>query len=321
MPQSTRAPSGGWRPSGGCSLFVCDIASFGHASRTDGVQEHLRAVMYAALRGSFDDAKIGYDQCYQEDRGDGAMIAVPPDLDTALLLTSVVDRLRAEVRRHNAVSNAAAQMRLRVAVHTGEVRWDGQGLVGTAVNHVFRLLDAAVFKDALSQSGAGLALIVSQRVHDDVVRHGRGLVDPGDYRQVEVRVKETETTAWIAIPGHRRQGTGPTQEVVPQSDLPSVPPLTRGSDVQILFELVDRVLDIPLMRAERGREQVVGVLSIDIAGVIPRSAEARSDVHAIIRTCLDYPGGLQEVLQAIRGFVGDSMAVQRLEQTIARLLL
>src|SRR5712664_373395 len=62
MRDSSDTTSGGWRPSGGCSLFVCDIASFGHASRTDGVQEHLRAVMYAALRGSFDDAKVGYDQ-------------------------------------------------------------------------------------------------------------------------------------------------------------------------------------------------------------------------------------------------------------------
>jgi class 3 adenylate cyclase len=313
--------SGGWLPSGSCSLFVCDIASFGHASRTDEVQEHVRAAMYRGLRDSFEGAGVGYDDCYLEDRGDGAMIAVPPDRATALLLTSVVDRLRAEMRRHNGVSNEAAQIRLRVAVHTGEVRWDGNGLVGTAVNHVFRLLDAAVFKQALSDSGASVALIVSQRVHEDVVKHGRGLVDPGDYRQVEIRVKETQTTAWIMIPGISPQAAGQAQDLVRHDDPPSAPWLAREGDTQVLFELVDRTLDIPLMRAERGREQVVSALSIDIAVVIPRSADARSDVHAIIRTCLDYAGGLQELLLAIKGFVGDSMAMQRLEQTIARLLL
>jgi hypothetical protein len=195
-----------WRPSGPCSLFACDIVSFGHTSRTDQVQTHLRTVLFSRLRDSFDDGGIGYDRCYAEDRGDGAVIVVPPDADVALLITSVVDRLHTEVRRYNDLSSEAAQMRLRVAVHTGEVDWDG-GLVGAAVNYVFRLLDAAPFKDALRSSGSGLALIVSARVHEDLVRSGLGLVDPSDYRQVEVQVKEAKTTAWFRIPGERPLGT------------------------------------------------------------------------------------------------------------------
>jgi hypothetical protein len=87
-----------------------------------------------------------------------------------------------------------------------------------------------------------------------------------------------------------------------------------------LFRIVDDLLAIPQPRNERGRDQVVGVLSAAIAGAIPRSGEARADLFAIVKTCLDYHGGLQQLHQAIRGFVGESMAVQRLERTIARLL-
>jgi hypothetical protein len=60
---------------------------------------------------------------------------------------------------------------------------------------------------------------------------------------------------------------------------------------------------------------------LQIRAVIPRSADARSDTYEIIRTCLDYPGGLQELLRALRGFAGDSLALGRLERAIARLLL
>jgi hypothetical protein len=290
-------------------------------ARTDHVRSHLRTVLYAGLRESFDDSGIPLDDCYQEDRGDGVMIVVPPRHDLAELITSVIERLHAAVRRHNQMSNDAASLQLRVAVHFGECRSDDNGLVSTALNHAFRLLDATPLKEALQSSGTGVALIVSQRVHDDVVKHGRGLVDPDAYRRVEVVVKETVTTAWIRVPGMAPAAQHADVIDIGRPPEPTPPPRLEGGSAQIMFELVDRTLDIPLMAQERGREQVVSALPIAMAGVIPRSADARSDTYAIIRTCLDYPGGLQQFLQAIRGFVGDSMALRRLEEAIARLLL
>jgi hypothetical protein len=321
MSESMLAAAQGWRPTGICSLFLVDIASFGDVSRTDDIRGHMRTAMYAGLKTSFDSSGIAFARCYREDRGDGAMVAVPPGADTAVLLTSVAERLRAEVRLHNACSSESAQMRLRVAVHTGEVRADDNGLVGTAVNHAFRILDAAPFKEVLKDSGAGLALIVSDRVHEDVVKHGAGLIDPEDYRPVDISVKETETTAWVRVPGMRlpaqfSQAVDRAESGNPQGAGPN-----GRSANQLMFELVDLALEIPLMRAERGRDRVVDALSPEISGVIPRSADARSDVYSLIRTCLDYRGGLEELRQALKGFVGDSMAMHRFEQTIARLLL
>lgn len=331
------ARTGGWRPGGLCSFLVCDIAGFSSAERDDPVRVRVRKAMYDGLDRSLEDgAGVRLDDCYHEDRGDGVMVVLPAEVATELLLTTVVDRLRAEVRHHNRAASEAARMRLRVAVNVGEVRADERGVVGTELTHTFRLLDAAPLKEAVAAAETAIAVIVSRRVYDDVVRHGRGLVDPGDYYRVEVEVKETEGEAWIMVPGMRpataaggapaaRSGpvalredgpgggdrTGGDQGFVPPAEVP----------VPVLFQMVDDLLGIPQMRNERGRERLVGALSPGIAGVIPRSPEAKADLFAILQTCLDYPGGLQQFLQAVRGFVGESMAVRRLEQTTARLLL
>jgi hypothetical protein len=332
----------GWTPSGNCSLFVCDVASFGHPGRTNHIQRHIRVALYRGLRRSFDAAGVGYDRCYREDRGDGVMLAIPPTVDTAVLLTSLVDLLRVEVRRYNEVSSEQAQMRLRVAVNTGQFEHDDNGLVGAAVNHTFRILEARQLKDALRDSGAQLALVVSERVHEDVVRHGRGLVDPDDYRRVDISVKETTAAAWIRIPGLRGSSVPITpvtaateQEAAALPAKRPAPPERRPTPLIIsfqptvpdsatetvdIFRVVDSALEIPLLRSEQGRQQIVGVLSAELASAIPRRSDARSDTYAIVRTCLDYPGGLQELLIVIRGFVGGSLAMHELERSVARLL-
>src|SRR3954452_2697163 len=117
MPERT----GGWIPNGLCSLFVCDVASFGHPARSDIDRAAVRDALYTGLRRSFDGEGIPLWSCYREDRGDGTLLAVPPLVDMSVLLTSLLERLRAEVRRHNYVSAVTAQLRLRVAVHTGVV--------------------------------------------------------------------------------------------------------------------------------------------------------------------------------------------------------
>lgn len=230
---------GRWTPDGLCSLFVCDIASFGHPARSDLDRHTVRRALYDGLRSSFDDEGVPLADCYREDRGDGAMVLVPPSTDTAILLTSLVDRLKSEVRRHNDVSSTTARMRLRVAVHTGVVRSDANGLIGTAVNHVFRLLEAEALRLSLQRTGADIALIASDRVYEDVIWHGLGLVDPGEYQGVPVRVKETVTTAWIRVPGMRPpfvpdRGASPTvldapvvpaqRLTAPDPDAPRLPP-------------------------------------------------------------------------------------------------
>ncbi|GAA4236128.1 hypothetical protein GCM10022254_45020 [Actinomadura meridiana] len=326
MGQVTRAAKDGSPPDGASVFLLCDVAEFSAAVRGDPVRVRVRGAMYAGLARSLGAAGVDWDECYREDRGDGVMIILRPDVKVESLLSEVLDQLRSEVRHHNEASSEAAQMRLRVAVGVGEAVSDGSGIVSSALTHTFRLLDAQPLKDAVREAETGIALIVSRRVYEDVVRHGRGRVDPGDYYRVEVRVKETVDEAWVMVPGVRPVAVRPPATVA--EHVPVVDGAVPGSEPQPppepslvqKFRTVDNLLEIPRLRTERGRDQLIGALSSDIAGAVPRSGEARADLYAVLQTCLDYPGGLQQLLVAVQGFVGESLAVQRFEQAMTRLL-
>src|ERR1700749_651066 len=71
--------------------------------------------------------------------------------------------------RQNGFRAAATQLRLRVAMHAGEVTFDGHGVVGAAVDYTFRLVEAPPLKSALATSTGECALITSKCFFDEVV--------------------------------------------------------------------------------------------------------------------------------------------------------
>jgi len=190
-----------WTPSGYCALLVTDVASFGDHALGDHVRQHIRRVLYDVLAESFTKCGYSIDECYCEDRGDGVMAAVPPHIRTVVIISQLIDWIHSGLRLHNEVSSEVARIRLRVGVHTGEVNTDAHGLVGTAVNHVFRLTDAPTLKLMLADSAATLAFIASDRVYEDVIRHAPDLVDPVEYVRVQVENKETFAPAWVRVLG------------------------------------------------------------------------------------------------------------------------
>ncbi|MCW2902690.1 MAG: hypothetical protein JWO67_4955 [Streptosporangiaceae bacterium] len=332
MPDSTSTSPNGWAPSGRCAIFVCDIVAFGGQGRHDRIQRHLREALYDRLSHSFDHCGVPFADCYQEDRGDGAMIVPPPDTDTTVLVSPLVDELRAELRRHNEVSSDVAKIRLRVSLHTGEIEADGRGIVGTTVNHAFRLLDAPRFKEALNHSADDIGLIVSADFYETVIRPGKGRADPDDYVPMEVLNKETRTTAWIRKP---MRAVRAAAVVAPETKtkVPDAPPTATvgraqdpariGADrvsAQDLFQVVDRLVAVPFMATQEGRDLVVGSLRPEVAVRIPRRSQANLDTYAILRTCLDFHGALGELLTTVKAFAGESEQIHALEETIDRLV-
>ena len=91
---------------------------------------------------AFAESGIGWDSCVSEDRGDGALILIPPEVPKTLLVTGLPGMLAAAVSGHNTGSSVPERMRLRVALHAGEVYRDAHGVAGAAVNHAFRLAEA-----------------------------------------------------------------------------------------------------------------------------------------------------------------------------------
>lgn len=328
------SPHARWFPSGQCSLLAADIASSSAPDRTDDVLRRLRNSLYDLIDQSFAESDVPFGRCYSEDRGDGLIVAVPLEFRTSVLVAPLMDLIGHGLEQHNRLSSAVAQIKLRVALHIGEVTRDEHGLVGTAVNLVFRLLEAPALKAALGEPGASLAFIASERVHDDVIRHGRGLIYPSDYRPAEVRVKETVTTGWIRILRTSAEREGAEVAVQPHPGLPTPASGANGRDRPItltpntvtrqippavIFEIVQRFLDVPVVADTRGRDQVVQELRGEIAAVIPRSAGARLDMLGIVRTCLNFPDGLAELMDIVRLLAGDSLAIRNLQQTIGRM--
>ena len=165
-----------------CAVVAVDIVGFTRAGRDDDIRGYLRERLYEYLEKAFDSCGIPWAECFWEDRGDGALIVVPPELPVKGLIDPLPDKLRRLIRRHNHVSAAAADMQLRVAAHIGPVEHDRHGFVGTDVNFAFRMLDARSLKAKLAKSGAELGLIVSDDVYDKLIRRCPTLAGPAPSR-------------------------------------------------------------------------------------------------------------------------------------------
>jgi class 3 adenylate cyclase len=181
------------------AIVVVDVERFGDPDRTNLNQLAIRDGLYRALIHAFGGSGIGWDSCVSEDRGDGALILIHAEVPKAYLVTSLPGLLAAAVSRHNAACARPEQMRLRMALHAGEVYRDAHGVVGSAVNHAFRLAEAPALRSALAASPGVLAVMVSEWLFSEVVRHDPA-AEPGSYRKVQVAVKETAAVGWIRIP-------------------------------------------------------------------------------------------------------------------------
>ena len=71
------------------------------------------------------------------------------------------------------------------------------------------------------------------------------------------------------------------------------------------------------MRDAESRRQVVDALRPAIAGNVPHHPTRTIHVFGMLRTCLDYPGGLTELMSVVRGFSADSASLARVEDLIA----
>ena len=186
------------------ALMAVDICAFGDRRDAD-VQLHLRDKMYDHLADAFAMTRLPWHTVYREDRGDGALIILPPAVPAEALLDPLAHHLHALLRRSNRFASDTARLRMRFAVHAGDVYGDAHGVTGHAVVHLFRLLDCGGFKRLLATSDADLGLIVSEQLYQDTT-HRAGLVDALSYRSMNVRHKETRTRAWVWLPPQPRAG-------------------------------------------------------------------------------------------------------------------
>ncbi|MGW3991922.1 hypothetical protein ACWEF6_00385 [Amycolatopsis sp. NPDC004772] len=181
------------------TIFAIDVEGYGDQRRTAPHRLALRDGLHRALSRAFDDSGVPGADLRREDCGDGVFVLAPPEIPKGPFVEFLPTALAVALHRHNRTHHPSERIRLRMALHAGEVAYDDHGVTGTAINQTFRLLEAPPLKEALKASRGVLALITSAWFFDEVVRHSNSL-DSTTFRSVQVTVKETRTTGWISLP-------------------------------------------------------------------------------------------------------------------------
>ncbi|MBB4905918.1 ATP-binding protein [Actinophytocola algeriensis] len=195
------------------TIVVVDVVGFGDLRRTNTHQVNVRTALYRIVDDAFARSGVNWTGCHHEDRGDGILVVLPPTAAKAPLVESLPGHLLGLLSEHNAARDPEERIRLRVALHAGEVHHDDHGVAGRAVTHAFRLVDAPAFRAVAAGSSGDLAVIASAWFYEEVVWHS-GLTG---YEQVTVGNKETTTTAWVWSPSSQstRPAPGPVPHQLP----------------------------------------------------------------------------------------------------------
>jgi hypothetical protein len=196
------------------TIVVVDVEGFGRRGRTNPHQVAIRGGLYRALKRAFRASGIRWARCYHEDRGDGVLILARAKVPKGRFVESLPRALAAALGEHNRGRCGEERIRLRMAVHAGEVRYDKHGVTGVSVNLASRLAEAPSLKEALAGSPGVLAVIASSWFFDEVVRQSPA-IDPASYRQVQVVLKETKEVGWICLPDYPADQYQPESATAP----------------------------------------------------------------------------------------------------------
>ncbi|MFC0541136.1 effector-associated domain 2-containing protein [Kutzneria chonburiensis] len=335
------------------AILVVDVESFSGGHRSEDHRRLVRAGLREMLTASLHGIGHDYEAGYHNDTGDGVVVFLTSDVPESRLVRQLPHELELLLREHNSRYADGAQIRLRVALHHGQVFFDATGASAAAVIHACRLVDSHPVRDALKRGEAPLSMIVS----DDFYRHvvlGEPAAAPDSYAEVQVSAKETEAVGWLrggvtqavatkpdrrplvldveagvvrVVPGGERL-VGQLVQAIRQS--PSLMDATRtrwpqhdmrSAPDEALHALAEAFLRVPSMVDDMARRDVVEELPMQIRVSIPRSTRARTDVRAIVRTCMTRDGGLAALLTAVQRIEGiDSLDVDALHGDVVTIL-
>jgi WD40 repeat protein len=149
----------------------------------------------------FDQAGVDPGNWVLQDTGDGWLLSIDPNVSRSLILGAVPRGLRERLLAYNQNRPHAERLRVRLAMHAGDVLSDPDPFVGEATIHVSRLLDSEVLRACLRVTMQPLALMVSAEIYQGVVRRAHGGLNPADWHQVVVDGKEGLADTWVHVPG------------------------------------------------------------------------------------------------------------------------
>lgn len=188
------------------TILAVDVEAFGDRRRTNPNQLAIRDGLYRTMQDSCNRAGIPWTDENHEDRGDGLLLLASSEVPKSLFVEALPSALVTALHIHNANHVNREQIRLRMALHAGELNYDQHGVTAASINLTFRLLESEAVKEALAASSGVLAVITSAWFFEEVVQHSTA--DSSSYRPVRVSVKETITTGWICLPDQADRPAG-----------------------------------------------------------------------------------------------------------------
>ncbi len=133
-------------------FLVVDVEGFGDRQRTHLHQVGVRDGLYWVMGEAFAAVGMSWIDWYREDRGDGMFVLAPASASKAVFVDTLPSALVKALRVHNDTHADAQRIRLRMALHAGEVHYDDHGVTSAALTLTFRLLDAEPIRAALAAS-------------------------------------------------------------------------------------------------------------------------------------------------------------------------
>jgi hypothetical protein len=196
-------------------MFAVDVEHSGGRGNT--AQIDIREALFRILRESFTASRIEWDACHRDDLGDGMRVVVPARVPKATLLHPLIHELDVRLQSHNRRAGLSTRIRVRAALHAGDVHVIDGRMAGRALEVLARLLDADPLREALAAApdSIPIALLISQHMYDETVRHDYPGIIPESFRKVAVNAKETTTEAWLHVSGLASPAAGPEATAVP----------------------------------------------------------------------------------------------------------
>jgi len=181
-------------------VVAVDVTGFGRSS--EPARGLLRRALYEAVQAALDNVEAGLDRrVRQSDTGDGLLLLMPAATDVSDAAVQFPTALHDLLLRNNEASVAEARLRVRAAVHVGEVEDDAAGWHGDAVRQAVQIADAGPVRLALRRApNAALVLAVADPVYQ-AVRQDRRYSEAFDtFERFVVPAKAAEITGWVGVP-------------------------------------------------------------------------------------------------------------------------
>ncbi len=183
---------------------MISVDAMGYGRSDDQRQSSIQTGLINVLDQAAASAGLERDSWERQGVGDGEFSVLLPHTAEGRLVGDFPRYLTAHLNRLNGDVPWENRLRLRLAIHYGTAIANVNGHSGQGPVEVARLCDSPPLRAALKESRADLAVMLSDRIFTDVVRHGHALsVAPEDFREVEVNVKEFRERAWLWIPRGR----------------------------------------------------------------------------------------------------------------------